>query len=407
MALAIALVLAVQPTWPDRSAIAVTLAIALTFAAAARWQLRWLPVLVLLGCAMVLRLSMLGQEVSDVSDVTSVAIMTMQYGGDPYGQGYIASRPMGAPFPYGPVALLWYLPVVLDPAFMELLVSIGLLLYFGLRAGNGRPLGLALFAVAPPIVLATMDGSNDTSAGFFILVSLVLASTHPRLGAVALAVAVAFKAYAVAWLVPLVLWAGLPTLFAFLAASVIAWAPVLFVWGPASYLRSLAMAQEVHLRQAYWSLGAILNGIAPDAVARGLESLRYVVAGAVAVIGSRRIRSIDGVIVVGTAVFVIAQFGGYFGSFVYFAAIAPILCWRIDDWLHRALPDLSRAYGEVPELARRARRSAAASASAAGSGGVSPAGTFAAHPGMGRARFARTGPAPRERTARPSRNPAA
>lgn len=359
-ALGIALVLAIQPIWPDRVAVAVAAAIGLTMVAAARWQLRWAPVVALVGCAIALRLAVMPQEASDVSDVTSAAIQVMLKGDNPYGFGYVVSRPAWAPFPYGPVALLWYLPVFRDPALIEFVVSIALILYFGVRAANGRPVGLAIFALAPPIVLAAMDGSNDTSAGLLILAALVVAARRPVIGAILLAVAVAFKPYAIAWLPPLVIWAGLSTAVAFALASLVVWAPVLIAWGPASYLRSLSMANEVHMRQAYWSLAAILEGIIPGAAPRALETIRYFVAGAVAILGGLRVRSIDGVILVGTAVFIIAQFGGYFGSYVYLAAIAPILCWRIDDWLHRGLPEVVRAYAEVPDIARRLRRPAVA-----------------------------------------------
>jgi hypothetical protein len=330
---------------------------------------------------------------SDVSDVTRTAIRTVLNGGDPYGTGYIVSRPAGAPFPYGPVALLWYLPVLRDPSFLEFLVSAALLVVFGIRAANGRPLGLAIFALSPPLVLAAMDGSNDTSAGLFILVALVVAAKRPMVGAGLLAIAVAFKPYAIAWLPPLVLWAGLPTLVAFAAVSVVAWSPVLFLWGPGSYLKSLAMAQETHLRQAYWSLGAIVDQFAPDAVARALETARYFIAGAVAILGGRRVRSIDGVIIVGTLVFVIAQFGGYFGSYVYLAAVAPVLAWRIDDWLRRALPEVMRAYAEVPDVARRLRRPVV----------VTPT----PRPTIASARLLHPTAAPRTRSGRPTRNPAA
>lgn len=353
-ALGIALVLAIQPNWPDRTAITVAGAIGLTLIAAARWQLRWLPVVVLVGCGIALRLAMFHTPGSDVSDVTRVAIMTVQYGGDPYGVGYIASRPAGAPFPYGPLALLWYLPSLQDPTLMEFGVSVALLLYFAVRAGNGRPMGLALFALAPPLVLATVDGSNDTSAGLLILAALVVAERRPIAGAAILGAAVAFKPYAIAWAPPLFLWAGLSSMVAFLAASVVAWSPVLFVWGPGSYLRSLVMAQETHLRQPYWSLGAIFDAFAPGS-GRVLETVRYFLSGLIAVVGGWRVRSIDGVIVVGAVVFVVAQFGGYFGSYVYLAAVAPILCWRVDDWLRRGLPEIIHAYGaHVPAAARRA-----------------------------------------------------
>jgi hypothetical protein len=391
-ALGIALVLAIQPNWPDRTAVAVAGAIALTLVAAARWQLRWLPVVVLVGCGVALRLAMFHVNGSDVSDVTRVAIMTVQHGGDPYGVGYISSRPAGAAFPYGPLALLWYLPSVQDPTIVEFGVSLALMLYFALRAGNGRPVGLAIFALAPPLVLATVDGSNDTSAGLLILAALVVAVRRPVAGAAILAAAVAFKPYAIAWVPPLVIWAGIPSLLAFVAASVVAWSPVLFVWGPGSYLRSLAMAQESHLRQAYWSLGAILDGFAPGA-GRALETIRYFLSGAVAIVGGLRVRSIDGVIVVGAIVFVIAQFAGYFGSYVYLGAVAPILCWRVDDWLRRGLPEVLRAYAEVPGMAHRLRRPAAV-----------PAGT---RPVGAAFRPLQATPAPRARSGRPTRNPVA
>lgn len=391
-ALGIALVLAIQPNWPDRTAIAVAIAIGLTLIAAARWQLRWLPVVVLVGCGIVLRLAMSHIESSDVSDVTRVAIMTVQYGGDPYGVGYITSRPAGAPFPYGPLALLWYLPTLQDPTLMELGVSVALMLYFAVRAGNGRPVGLALFALAPPLVLATVDGSNDTSAGLLILAALVVAERRPVAGAAILAAAVAFKPYAIAWAPPLFLWAGLSSMAAFVAASVVAWAPVLFVWGPGSYLRSLAMAQETHLRQAYWSLGAIFDAFAPGA-GRALETVRYFLAGLIAVVGGWRVRSIDGVIVVGALVFVVAQFGGYFGSYVYLAAVAPILCWRVDDWLRRGLPEVLHAYGEAHDVAHRLRRPV-----------VAPAGPRSTGAAM---HTLQSASAPRLRSGRPTRNPVA
>ena len=388
VALGIGLVLAIQPMWFDRVAIAVAGAIGLTLLAAARWQLKWLPVVVLVLCGIALRLSVAGREASDVADVTTHAIRMMTAGFDPYGIGYMASRPMGAAFPYGPVALLWYLPFRSDPALLEFFVSVGLLAYFGWRAAHGRPIGLVVMALAPPLVLAAMDGSNDTSAGFLILLAIALGVRRPALGAAALAVAVAFKPYAVAWVPAYLVWAGLPALLAFVGASLVAWGPVLFHWGIESYLRSLAMAQQTHMRQAYWSVAAILDGIMPGAAPRALETIRYVIAGGVAVIGARFARSLDGVIVVGTLAFVVAQFGGYFGSYVYLAAIAPILCWRVDDWLRMGLPELQRAYGHAEVLGRRPAPAEVEASPDLSPGRVAPA----------------TVPVARDRGSRPSRN---
>jgi hypothetical protein len=359
IALAIGLVLAIQPIWRDNYAIGVAGLIGLTLIASARWQLRWVPVIVVIVCGTALRWSVSNLEASDVSDVTQMAIMTLREGVNPYGIGYIVSRPPGASFPYGPVDLLWYLPSLHDPTQLEVLVSMALMGVLGVRAALGRPVGLVLFALAPPLVLASVDGSNDTSAGLLILIALALAARRPVLGGIGLAVAVAFKPYALAWLPPLVLWAGIPSLVAFAAASVVAWSPVLFVWGIQSYARSLAIAQQTHLREAYWSVASIWDGIDPGTAPRALETIRYFLSGAVAVLGGLRIRSIDGVIVVGTLAFVIAQFGGYFGSYVYVAAVAPILCWRVDDWLRMMLPELLHAYGEAPAFGRRLRRATA------------------------------------------------
>jgi hypothetical protein len=356
VALGIGLVLAIQPIWKDNYAIGVTGLIALTLIACARWELRWVPVLAVIFCGVALRWSVSSIHASDVSDVTRAAIMTMQEGGNPYGIGYFISKPPGASFPYGPVDLFWYLPFVGDPTQLEMLVSFALLGFFGVRAALGRPIGLVIFALAPPLVLASVDGSNDTSAGLMILVALALASRRPALGAGALAIAVAFKPYALAWLPPLVLWAGVPAIFGFVVASFVAWAPILFVWGPATYLRSLAMAQQTHLRDAYWSLASVWDGIDPGTAPRALETIRYFLSGAVAVIGGIRVRSIDGVIVVGAAAFMIAQFAGYFGSYVYIAAVAPVICYRVDDWLRQMLPEVIHAYEEAPAIGRRLRR---------------------------------------------------
>jgi hypothetical protein len=356
VALGIALILAIQPIWRDSVAVAVAGALGLTMIAAARWQLRWLPVLVVLGCGIALRLAQTGNHASDVSDVTEYAIRTMLSGGDPYGVPYNVSNPPGAAYPYGPINLLWYLPAYGDPTLVEFAVSTLLLLYFAYRAGNGRPIGLAILALAPPLVLASIDGSNDTSAGVLILAALALSIRRPLVGAAVLAIAVAFKPYAIAWLPGMIAWAGIPALVVFVGASVAAWFPVLFVWGPGSYLKSLSMAQDTHLRMTYWSVGSILNGIQEDLAPKALETIRYAVSGAAAVFGAMRIRSIDGVIVVGTISFVIAQFGGYFGSYVYLAAVAPLLCWRVDDWLRMGIHEVARGYDAQPGIGKRFRR---------------------------------------------------
>ncbi len=97
----------------------------------------------------------------------------------------------------------------------------GLLGVFAIR---GRPLGLALFATLPALLVTATDGSNDTSAGVLLLIALLAAERVPVLGGVLLAVAVAFKPYALAWLLPLLAYGGVPLpLLAFVVTSLVGW----------------------------------------------------------------------------------------------------------------------------------------------------------------------------------------
>ena len=116
------------------------------------WRIILLVGLLLVGLAMRLAPP---TGYSDVLAVTEAAIREMLAGGNPYGQGYEASMPPGAPFAYGPLALLWYLPSLGDPGRMELLASVMVL---GLLALRGRPLGLAIYAATPAFVVAAGDG---------------------------------------------------------------------------------------------------------------------------------------------------------------------------------------------------------------------------------------------------------
>ena len=47
-----------------------------------------------------------------------------------------------------------------------------------------------------------------------------------------------------------------------------------------------------------------------------------------AVLTLRWTRSLDGVILAGTVVYLLTLFLGYWSTYAYFAAIGPILCWR-------------------------------------------------------------------------------
>jgi hypothetical protein len=77
---------------------------ALTQPDAPRWRL--IAILLLAGIA--LRILHADEFGSDVLAVTRSAIRYVSMGENPYGHGYLDSRPPGAPFAYGPLALLWY-----------------------------------------------------------------------------------------------------------------------------------------------------------------------------------------------------------------------------------------------------------------------------------------------------------
>jgi len=315
------------------------------FLVTSRFRLGWWGIAGLVVAGIALRLGVSGPRASDVLDVTSAAVQQVFAGLDPYGHGYLISRPPGAPFPYGPIALLWYAPAMADPHQLEVFVSCGIIALFAIR---GRPIGLAAYAMAPTLIATAADGSNDTSAGLLLLIALVVAARRPGLGGALLAVAVAFKPYALAWVPALLAYGGPSSLLGFAAVTAAAWVPTFWVWGVDNYLTSLHGADLTH-RSAYWSVAVIYEAftqrVAPHAL---LDQIRLLVAGVVTLGGLFLVRTIDRVIVVGTVVFVIMMFGGFWGSYAYIGAIGPIICWRLDDWLRVPAPDFIASKAWAP-----------------------------------------------------------
>jgi hypothetical protein len=277
-----------------------------------------------------MRVAFYGVAFSDVGRVTSAAIELVLRGGNPYGIGYDVTTPPGSPFAYGPLTLLWYLPFRGDTRVAEMVAAAIILVALALR---GRPMGLALYALTPILVTTAGDGANDTSAGLLLLVALVVMARLPRAGAVLLAVAVAFKPYAAAWLPALWAWAGAGALVAFLAGFAVTWGPAILMWGPGNILESYALAERIH-RQSYYSLGNLVETLAGERVDGAIFGIiRLIVGGAVALITLRWVRSHGGVVVAGSLVYVATLFAGYWSTHAYLAAIAPVLCWHLDDWV--------------------------------------------------------------------------
>ncbi len=206
------------------------------------------------------------------------------------------------------------------------------MLVLGLLAVRGRPLGLAVYAVTPALVVSATDGSNDTTAGLLILVALLVAMRAPIAGGVLLAVAAAFKPYALAWLPGLVAYAGaVGPLIAFLIASAVMWLPALVAWSPEALSWSFRRADTIHA-QPYYSLAYAVGS--PGGIPAGAWGMLRIGAGILLAIASLVwVRSAASLVIVGTLVFGATLFLGWWGTFAYFAAVAPVLCWHLDDWL--------------------------------------------------------------------------
>lgn len=332
LALVVAIVLLIpMGTRPGGETLAAVATVAAALFVATRWRAAPLAIGVLLVVGVGLRAAIQTHFGSDVIDVVAAAIRHVELGDNPYGVGYTASRPQGAPYAYGPLALLWYGPLQNDGWQLEIFIGSVVLTLLAIR---GKLLGLAIYATSPVLVAITGDGSNDTSGGFILLVAFIVARRRPVLGAVFLAAAVAFKPYAAAWVPAFMVWAGWGAIAAFGAASLVLWSPVLLVWGIPSFLKSLDMANRVH-QSTYFSFGELYQSVTHTTPVRQvLDNLRLVLGTITAVITLRAARSLDGVIIAGTLVYVVTLYMGFWSTPAYFAGIGPILCWRIDDWLH-------------------------------------------------------------------------
>ena len=296
-----------------------------------RWRVAPLAVLALVAAGIDLRLAYFGTGTSDVLVVTQAAIEHALGGGNPYGIGYDVSVPAGGSYPYGPLGLLWYLPALPEPRAMEMAASFVIL---GLLGFRGRLLGLAIYACAPILLGLTSDGSNDTSAGLLLLGALVLLGRLPRAGAFVLGLAIAFKPHSLAWVPPLLAWLGWPVLLPLVVGAGLFWVPALLAWSPAAVLESIRLSDRIH-GAPYYSLGHALQRLDIVVSAERLNLLRFVAGGVTAVIVMLNVRSAAGVIVGGTLIFLATLFSGFWSTFAYFAALAPVLCWHLDDWLAR------------------------------------------------------------------------
>ena len=128
--------------------------------------------LIIIASALI-RLHFLGLGFADQITVSQSAWERLLAGGNPYGVGYDSTYPPGAPCPYGPVGLIWW---VLGPA-VEFGAVIGVM---ALLAWRRAWLTLAVMAGWHQSIHLTFVGVNDYSPGLLILAAVVLGRVTMR-----------------------------------------------------------------------------------------------------------------------------------------------------------------------------------------------------------------------------------
>jgi hypothetical protein len=158
---------------------------------------------------------------SDVLRATQEALVNLLQGLNPYTVPLTSTIPPGSPLVYPPGELLWYLPAHLFFGDLTRVDTVAGILttaaigVAGLRAGWERVgLPAMLYATWGIGAFRAVDGSNDVSAAFMVVLGLAILPFADRdtragriafvLAAVALGWAVAFKQFAVV-ILPLVL----------------------------------------------------------------------------------------------------------------------------------------------------------------------------------------------------------
>ncbi len=294
--------------------------------------LSWLWLVVVAAAAVWLRATLADTHpASDVLPVTVAAIERLLAGASPYGVAYSVSDPPGAPFPFGPVALVWYAIAGTRPEVIEMVVAIAIAILLVIRA---RPVGAAVYAFSPLIATMAIDGSNDTSVGFLVLVGVIALAWRPAVGGAILGLAAAFKLFAAAWILPAAAAFGWSVLAGSATAFLGAWAPALIAWGIEPIFISFRQAVDIHPRPAY-SLAALVELMTSTRPARmSMETLRGVGVAIVTIVATGLVwrRRID-VAAAGFAVLVAIVVLGYWGSSAYLVIGAPVLCWELDRWL--------------------------------------------------------------------------
>jgi hypothetical protein len=260
----------------------------------------WLFAAALICGGAALRLLFLGLQDADQVPVAQAALDTVLAGGNPYGHGYAVSIPPGAPFPYGPLALLASVPGI----WMEFVAAVATMV---LMARHRAWLALGIYAAAPLATSMTLSGTNDILPGLFITIGLLALRDRPLVGAVWLAVAAGIKPYAAAWFPAVVAMGGTTSVIALVGVTAVVWSPLL-IWGVGPFIDSIASATQVH-------------PVPENALNAPMLRILAVPVGIVEFFS----RSWLAAVMLGTAVFVIVLFLDRWASVSYWLAVVPIL----------------------------------------------------------------------------------
>ncbi len=284
----------------------------------AAWFLLRRPValgLLLATSAIWVRMLYLGApETCDQMIVSRAALGVAVNGGNPYGFGYAESVPPGAPFPYGPLGLL-------TPVFGQF----GEFLAFGavavILAWQRALFTLVFFGASLQWVELGACGMNDMIPGLLVVSGLLLAERRRMVaGSLLVALSAGIKPYSFAWFPALIGYGGVTTAIVLIVTAGLAWLPVL-MWGPMSYLDSIKGAWIVQHRQEQNTIDMpILRVLAIPLAALSLL-----------------VRSWEGMVLIGAAIFVVMMTTDYWMSYGYWMVVLP----PVGIVLERAL----RAFG--------------------------------------------------------------
>ena len=287
---------------------------------------------------------------SDVLRATTEAIQTLLRGANPYAHTMQSTIPVGSPFVYPPGEFFFYLPSYLlvgDITRVDTIagtLSVALIVLAGLRVGWDRvALPAMLYATWGVGAFRAVDGSNDVSAAFLVilgLVALTFADRDTRFGralfivsAVALGWSVAFKQFAVV-IVPLVIrhlavsgrdWRRYATIAGGTAAAFIV--PFL-LWDPRAFLGQQLAALTFH--QDLWGIN-LPNFLAPHWDVVPLYPFFFVAEVVLTPIAfglalRARIRTIGGAAFAGCGVVLVALLLARWSTQPYFIYVGAIAC---------------------------------------------------------------------------------